>query len=99
MHPTRHIARRPAVRRAYVTRRETEALRLAANGHTNRAIGGHLGVGVEAVNSLMQSAFRKLRVHDRAQAVAVGLRLGILALDDVTVPEGANQGWRNSFSD
>ncbi|WP_030757726.1 response regulator transcription factor [Streptomyces sp. NRRL F-5135] len=79
-----------------MTRREIEALRLVANGHTNRAIGGHLGVGVEAVNSLMQSAFRKLRVHDRAQAVAVALRLGILSLEDVTVPEGANAGWRNS---
>ena len=41
----------------------------------------------------MQSVFRKLRVGDRTQAVAVALRLGLLDLGDVVVPEGANRGY------
>lgn len=88
--------RRPKGARTYVTRREIAVLRLAANGHTNRQIGRHLGLAEEAVKSRMQSALRKLRVHDRAQAVAVAIRLGLLDLDDVDVPDGANQGWHHA---
>ncbi|MFG2540623.1 LuxR C-terminal-related transcriptional regulator [Streptomyces sp. NPDC048511] len=74
-----------------VTAREIAVLRLAANGSTNQAIASTLGISKEAVLSRMQSAFRKLRVNDRTQAVAVALRLGLLSLDDVVVPEGANR--------
>ncbi|WP_218924148.1 response regulator transcription factor [Streptomyces sp. sk226] len=79
-----------------MTARELDVLRLAANGATNQNIAHHLGIGTEAVASRMQSAFRKLRVGDRAQAVAVALRLGLLDLSDVVVPDGANQGWGNA---
>lgn len=96
LNPARTLTRRPKDARTYITAREIAVLRLAANGATNRAIAHTLGVGTEAVASRMQSAFRKLRVGDRAQAVAVALRLGLLDLDDVVVPEGANQGWREA---
>lgn len=89
----RTLPRRSKDPRTYVTARELAVLRLAANGATNKAIGSALGIGVEAVASRMQSAFRKLRVGDRAQAVAVALRLGLLDLADVVVPEGANCGY------
>lgn len=89
----RSLPRRPKDPRTYVTAREMAVLRLAANGNTNRLIGRTLGVGEEAVKSQMQSILRKLRVRDRAQAVAVGIRLGLLSLDDIAVPEGANQGY------
>lgn len=92
----RTLPRRPKDPRTYVTARELDVLRLAANGATNRAIGSALGIGAEAVSSRMQSVFRKLRVADRTQAVTVALRLGLLDLGDVAVPEGANQGWRDS---
>ncbi|WP_228994361.1 LuxR C-terminal-related transcriptional regulator [Streptomyces sp. DH8] len=95
-HPARTLPRRPKQPRAYITARERDVLRLAANGSTNRLIGRQLGVGEEAVKSAMQSILRKLRVNDRAQAVAVALRLGLLDLSDVVVPEGANQGWGNA---
>lgn len=71
-------------------------LRLAVNGSTNKAIGSALGIGAEAVSSRMQTVFRKLRVVDRTQAVAVALRLGLLSFDDVTVLECANQGYRDA---
>ncbi len=95
-HPARALPRRPKQARTYVTARELDVLRLAANGATNQNIAHHLGIGTEAVASRMQSAFRKLRVGDRAQAVAVALRLGLLDLSDVVVPDGANQGWGNA---
>jgi DNA-binding NarL/FixJ family response regulator len=81
--------------RTYLTTRERQALVLAANGHTNRAIGRALGIGEETVKTRMQSILRKLRVNDRAQAVAVALRLGVLGMDDITVPAGANCGYRD----
>lgn len=80
--------------RTYLTRRERDALVLAANGHTNQAIARRLGVGVETVKTRMKSILAKLRVNDRTQAVAVGLRLGLIGLDEVAVPAGANQGYR-----
>lgn len=86
------LPRRPKDARRRVTAREVAALRLAANGATNQAIAHALGISKQAVLSRMQSAFRKLRVNDRTQAVAVALRLGLLSLDDVVVPEDANRG-------
>ncbi|MGS2592067.1 response regulator transcription factor [Streptomyces hebeiensis] len=98
MHPARHHARRPSVPRTYITARELEVLRLAANGNSNQQIGRHLGVSTEAVNSRMRSAIRKLRVRDRTHAVAVALRIGLLGSDEVAVPEGANRGYGDARS-
>lgn len=81
--------------RTYVTGRERDALVLAANGKTNAAIARSVGVGEEAIKTRMQSVLRKLRVSDRAQAVAVALRIGLLSLDEITVPEDANRGYRS----
>jgi hypothetical protein len=53
-------------------------------------------VGLETVKTRMKSILAKLRVGDRAQAVAVGLKLGLIGLDEVAVPEGANRGYRDS---
>lgn len=79
--------------RTYITARERQVLVLAANGNTNQAIARRLGVGLENVKTRMQSILRKLRVSDRAQAVAVALKVGLISLDDVDVPAGANRGY------
>lgn len=81
--------------RTYITNRQREILVLAANGNTNRAIGRALGIGEESVKSQMQSILRKLRVNDRAQAVGVGLRLELISLEEIAIPEGANRGYRD----
>jgi DNA-binding CsgD family transcriptional regulator len=81
--------------RTFLTAREKAALVLAANGKTNAAIARALGLNVETVKSRMQSILRKLRASDRTQAVAVALVIGVLSVDDITVPPGANQGYRN----
>lgn len=90
----RSFPRRPDQPRTYLTKRQLQVLELAANGNTNRAIGHALGIAEESVKSQMQLILKKLRSHDRAQAVAVALRLGVLRLEDIVVPEGANQGYR-----
>lgn len=81
--------------RTYITARERQVLVLAANGHTNRAIAHALGLGEETVKTRMRKILRKLRVGDRAQAVAVALRIGLLRLDEIEVPAGANAGYRD----
>jgi DNA-binding NarL/FixJ family response regulator len=77
---------RPYTPRGYLTVRQRQVLVLAANGHTNKAIGRQLGIYEHTVKSLMKSILRALHVDDRAQAAAVALRLGILALDDIVLP-------------
>jgi len=80
--------------RTYLTAREKETLRLAANGMTNQAIGRHCGVAEETVKTRMQVLRRKLRANDRAHAVAIGFALGVLSLEDVVVSPDANRGYR-----
>jgi DNA-binding NarL/FixJ family response regulator len=58
--------------------RELEVLRLLASGFTNREIAEQLFVSAETVKSHLSSAYRKLGVSDRAHAVAVALRRGLL---------------------
>ncbi|MFF8422864.1 LuxR C-terminal-related transcriptional regulator [Streptomyces sp. NPDC015680] len=71
----------------YLTRRELQVLRLAANGHTNRVIGRRLGTYEETVKSQMRSILRKFRAVDRAQAVAVGMCLGLITAADIRIPK------------
>lgn len=77
--------------RGYITPRQRQVLLLAANGHTNKAIGRQLGIYEHTVKSLMKSILRALHVDDRAQATAVALRLGILAVDDIVLPPALAQ--------
>ncbi|MGW8702868.1 response regulator transcription factor [Streptomyces eurythermus] len=82
--------------RTSVTTRQIEILRHAGNGSTNRAIGRELGIGEESVKTHMQIILRKLRVNDRAQAVAVALRLGLISLEEIAVPEDSNYDCRRA---
>jgi DNA-binding NarL/FixJ family response regulator len=61
-----------------LTHRESEVLGLAVAGLSNRAIAGRLVLGEETVKSHLRSIYRKLEVNDRAGAVAVALREGIV---------------------
>lgn len=79
--------------RTFLTRRERQVLVLVANGNTNRAIANALSIGEETVKSRVKSILRKLRVNDRAQAAAVGIRLELIRLDEVDIPAGANCGY------
>ncbi|MDQ0842435.1 helix-turn-helix transcriptional regulator [Streptomyces sp. V1I6] len=69
-----------------LTRRQREVLLLAANGNTNARIAAWLGVTPHSVAETLTVAYRRIGASDRAQAVAIALRLGLLALDDVVLP-------------
>jgi DNA-binding NarL/FixJ family response regulator len=68
-----------------LSRREAEVLRLIADGLANQAIADALTVSVETVRTHIKSLLRKLSARDRAHAVAVGFRIGLLTPPDVDV--------------
>ena len=53
-------------------------LRLLAAGHTNRQIGQQLFISPKTASVHVTSILRKLAVHDRVQAAAVAVRLGLV---------------------
>ena len=61
-----------------LTAREEEVLRLVVEGLCNKAIGRRLGIAVGTVKSHLKSAFDKLDVESRTQAVAAVERRGLL---------------------
>jgi DNA-binding NarL/FixJ family response regulator len=58
--------------------REIELISLASNGCTNKEIGKQLFWSEVQVKRKMQEVYRKLEVTDRAQAVAVAMRQGLI---------------------
>ncbi len=57
---------------------EVELVRLVSNGCTNKEIGQQLFWSEIQVKRKMQDIYRKLQVTDRAQAVAVAMRDGLI---------------------
>jgi Response regulator containing a CheY-like receiver domain and an HTH DNA-binding domain len=57
---------------------EIELISLASNGCTNKEIGRQLYWSEVQVKRKMQEVYRKLQVTDRAQAVAVAMRQGLI---------------------
>jgi DNA-binding NarL/FixJ family response regulator len=64
-------------RAAGLSERESEALVLIAEGHTNAEIAAALHVSPNSLKTHIRSAYRKLRVERRSQAVRAALDLGI----------------------
>jgi len=58
--------------------RELEVLRMVAEGLTTPQIAGRLFLGTATIKSHLQSLYDKLGVSDRASAVAVAMRQGLL---------------------
>ncbi|MFC5996758.1 response regulator [Pseudonocardia hispaniensis] len=76
---TREIqARRSLVDRPLLSPREIQVLRLVAEGRSASEIGGELSLTVATVKSHLQRIYEKLEVSDRAAAVAVAMRRGLL---------------------
>lgn len=61
-----------------LTPHELEILRMVAAGATNRQVALHLFLSVETVKSHLEAIYRTLEVSDRAHAVAVAMRKGLL---------------------
>lgn len=58
--------------------REREVLQLVANGYENKQVATELGLSEATVKTYMRGIFERLEVTSRAEAVAVGLRLGVI---------------------
>jgi DNA-binding NarL/FixJ family response regulator len=63
-----------------LTPREVEVLAMVAEGLANKVIADRLGISEHTVKTHVGAVFGKLRVSTRAEAVAIGARLGLLML-------------------
>ena len=72
------VAPGPAAALAGLTRRETEVLRLAADGLRTRDMAAALYVGERTVKAHLASIYLKLEVGTRAAAIARAHQLGLL---------------------
>jgi DNA-binding CsgD family transcriptional regulator len=63
---------------AGLTARETEVLRLVAEGRRNAEIAERLFLSPRTVDHHVSAIFRKLGAHTRGEATAKGARLGLL---------------------
>jgi DNA-binding CsgD family transcriptional regulator len=65
---------------ASLTNREREILALLADGLGNKQIATRLGISPNTVKTHLELLFDKIGVRSRAEAVAVGVRRGMLLL-------------------
>ncbi|MCU1246737.1 MAG: LuxR family transcriptional regulator, partial [Acidobacteria bacterium] len=61
-----------------LTPRQREILQLIAEGHTNRAIAGLLGISIKTVDSHRTQLMETLDIHDVATLVRFALRVGLI---------------------
>ena len=78
------MASTPLVFGAQLTQRELDVIRLAAQGLSNKEIGYTLEppVATGTVKNHFKTAFIKLGANDRAHAVALGIREGLIDLGE-----------------
>ncbi|RSN59403.1 DNA-binding response regulator [Amycolatopsis sp. WAC 04182] len=69
----------PAVERPHLSERELQILWGMAHGKRNVQIGADLALSEDSVKTHCKRIFRKMSVHDRAEAVAAGFRAGFLS--------------------
>jgi DNA-binding NarL/FixJ family response regulator len=63
-----------------LTPREIDVLRLIARGNANKEIADQLSIGEASVKSYVANILSKLDARDRAHAVTIGLKRGIIEL-------------------
>jgi len=66
-----------------LTERETEVLRLLAEGKANKEIAGKLGISEQTVKSHVHSLLAKLGMLSRTQAALYAARIGLVPLAQV----------------
>jgi DNA-binding NarL/FixJ family response regulator len=69
-----------SLHRGLVDRREIDVLRLIGGGNSNKQIAGQLSIGEATVKSHVTNILSKLSANDRAHAVTIGLKRGIIEL-------------------
>jgi DNA-binding NarL/FixJ family response regulator len=67
-----------APRAAPLSKREREILQKVADGSTTRQVATELGISPHTVKTHLERIFEKLGANDRAQAVAIAIRGGVV---------------------
>ena len=70
-----------------LTKRETEVLRLLAQGKANKEIAAALVIGEKTVKTHVSNILSKLGVSSRTQAALYAVRLGLVSLDEMDQAE------------
>ena len=65
-----------------LTEREIDVLKLIAAGNGNKQIADELSISEATVKSRVTNILSKLAANDRAHAVTIGLKRGIIDLDN-----------------
>lgn len=71
-----------------ITRRETDVLRLLVAGQTNSAMARHLSLTESTVKFHVQNLLRKLRLPNRASAVAYAYETGLINVGELSETAG-----------
>ena len=66
-----------------LTFREMETLRLLAKGASNKDIALELGLSLRTVKGYLLTLFARLNARSRTEAIVIGLRTGILTIEDL----------------
>jgi len=61
-----------------LSKREREILQKVADGNTTKQVASELGISPHTVKTHLERIFEKLGANDRAQAVAIAIRTGIV---------------------
>jgi len=64
----------------WLSLRERDVLNLVARGLSDKEIATQMGVSTATVNTHLRHVYAKLRANNRAHAVAIALRYGVLTL-------------------
>src|SRR5688572_22772808 len=73
-----HLAESGGPRSTPLSKREREILQKVADGATTRLVASDLGISPHTVKTHLERIFEKLGAKDRAQAVAIAIRMGIV---------------------
>ena len=66
-----------------ITPRQTEVLKLLAQGLTNRQIASRLGIGEQSVRNICSGMYGRMGVVNSHGAVVRGLVEGIIGMEDL----------------
>jgi len=86
-HFIRTESRAKASKLPALTEREIEVLRCAAKGRANKEIAEELDLSVRTVQAHLVNIYNKLKARSRIEAVVLGLKNGLLTLEDIVESE------------
>jgi NarL family two-component system response regulator LiaR len=68
-----------------LTSRELKVLKYVANGLTNKDIAARMELSLRSAKAILTSIFIKLGAVSRTEAISIGLKSGILTLEDLEI--------------